>query len=115
MTAAGSPPVLRISAANQRFSAARFRFKASCKPRCDFRYDVAVQAKGVHPYSQSGEITGVGPTRTLTARLPKSVSRDIARALARHRTVRVKLTARPQDVDGEAIGTPTSLRVRLTR
>jgi hypothetical protein len=114
VTAAGPPPVLKLSAASRRFSTAGFRFKASCTPSCDFHYDVKVQAKGVHPFSVSDVVVGVGRTRTLTVKLPKSVNRDISRALARNRSVRMRLTARPQDGFGGALGKSRSLTVHVT-
>jgi hypothetical protein len=38
VTAAGAPPVLKLSAASRRFSTAGLPFKASCWPRCDVHY-----------------------------------------------------------------------------
>jgi hypothetical protein len=115
VTAPGAPPVLKVSAKSRRLSAAGFRFKASCKPRCEFGYSADVQAKGIDRYSDSGGIATVGSTRTLTARMGKLMRRDIARELARHRTVRIKLTAYARDVDGDQVGKTVGLTVRLTR
>jgi hypothetical protein len=115
VTAAGAPPVLKLSAPSQRFSTAGVRLKASCTPRCDLRYEATVQAKGVYPFGQTGEVTGVGAARALTVKLPKSVNRNIAGALAKHRSVRIKVTATAQDADGAPVGKSVKATVRVTR
>ena len=116
-----APPAqgLQISApSRQRFSASRgIRISVGCRPDCGLSYRVKVAGVTYDGRLEDkhGNVLFMGVRKTRYLTLDAKTNRRIAKALSRQRSVKVTLSATPEDDHTEPLEKPTTLTVRLVR